>query len=244
LNVAAAVKIPEAHAVPAPVLVEVRGIEKSFVLDERTIPVLRGIDLDVGARDIISITGASGAGKSTFLHVIGTLEGATRGRLVFDGVLLSNMSEGALARFRNENIGFVFQFHHLLTEFTALENVMMPAYINRLPDAEARTRAEELLVALGLGERLRHRPAELSGGEQQRVAIARALVMKPRLLLADEPTGNLDAGTAAAIHDLLVESNERFGTAIVVVTHNEELARRMPRRLRMKDGHLQQVDGR
>ncbi|MBI3074508.1 MAG: ABC transporter ATP-binding protein [Deltaproteobacteria bacterium] len=236
--------MPEPHASPANVLVEVRDLEKSFVMERRVIPVLRGIDLDIGARDLLSITGASGAGKSTFLHVVGTLEGATRGKLTFDGVVLSKMNEAALARFRNENIGFVFQFHHLLTEFTALENVMMPAFINRLPEPEARARAEELLVALGLGERLRHRPAELSGGEQQRVAIARALVMKPRLLLADEPTGNLDAGTAAAIHDLLVESNERFGTAIVVVTHNEELARRMPRRLRMKDGRLQQVDGR
>jgi lipoprotein-releasing system ATP-binding protein len=177
-------------------------------------------------------------GKSTLLHVLGTIDVPTAGRIIFDGVDIRRMSAGALARFRNRRIGFVFQFHHLLPEFTALENVMMPGLIERMPRRKAEQRAGELLVAVGLAERITHRPGELSGGEQQRVALARAIMMEPQLILADEPTGNLDSRTGEAILKLFFQINRDSGTTMLVVTHNSELAARMGRQLRMVDGIL------
>jgi lipoprotein-releasing system ATP-binding protein len=222
-----------------PPFVSVRGLAKSFFIDGNEIQVLKGIEVELRAGEMVSIVGASGAGKSTFLHILGTLDSPTGGSVFFDGSDVFRKSRAELAAFRNQTIGFVFQFHHLLPEFTALENVMMPALIRRRPRAEAERWSRELLHVVGLGERLAHKPGELSGGEQQRVALARALVMKPRLVLADEPTGNLDSRTSEGIHDLFHALNERYGITMVVVTHNDALARRMPRRLRMKDGVLE-----
>jgi lipoprotein-releasing system ATP-binding protein len=207
-------------------------------MGDRRLEVLRGVDLDIPEGDLVALTGPSGAGKSTFLHLLGTLDVPTRGRVLFDGEDVFERGEEGLASFRNEVIGFVFQSHHLLPEFTALENVMMPGLIRRVPRAEARRRAAEMLAQVGLGERLEHRPGELSGGEQQRVALARALSLGPRLLLADEPTGNLDPQTAEGIHALLADLNVRMGITAVVVTHNERLAQALPRRLRLLDGRL------
>jgi lipoprotein-releasing system ATP-binding protein len=183
-----------------------------------------------------SVVGASGVGKSTLLQVLGTLDAPTSGSISLDGIDITKMSPARLAEFRNREIGFVFQFHHLLPEFTALENAMMPGLILRLPRADAARRAAALLTRLGLADRLTHRPGELSGGEQQRVALGRALLLRPRLLLADEPTGNLDTKTGREMHDLFVELNREFGMTILIVTHNDELAAKTPRRLRMADG--------
>ncbi|HEY6105703.1 MAG TPA: ABC transporter ATP-binding protein [Anaeromyxobacteraceae bacterium] len=204
----------------------------------RRVEVLRGIDLDIQAGELLALTGPSGAGKSTFLHVVGTLDAPTAGEVRFEGRDVFGRDEEALARFRNEMVGFVFQSHHLLPEFTALENAMMPALIRRVARGEARRRAEEVLGLVGLGERLEHKPGELSGGEQQRVALARALCLEPRLLLADEPTGNLDPQTAEGIHALLSDLNRRLGLTAVVVTHNERLAAALPRRVRLLAGRL------
>lgn len=217
-------------------------ITKTFHHGGRILEVLRGITLTIQAKEMISIVGMSGAGKSTFLHILGTLDRPTSGNLYFEGTDLSTLTSIELASFRNRTIGFVFQFHHLLPEFTALENTMMPALIFRMDRREARERAEEMLSAVGLSERLDHKPSELSGGEQQRVALARALLMRPRLLLTDEPTGNLDRQTGLTIHDLLIDLNRSFGIAMVVVTHNADLANRMPRRLQMIDGQLFDAD--
>jgi lipoprotein-releasing system ATP-binding protein len=200
--------------------------------------VLRGLDLDIDRGELVALTGPSGAGKSTFLHLLGTLDVPTGGTVLFEGEDVFSRGEEGLAAFRNETIGFVFQSHHLLPEFTALENAMMPALIRRVPRAEARRQAAEMLVGVGLGERMEHRPGELSGGEQQRVALARALCLRPRLLLADEPTGNLDPATAEGIHQLLLDLNTRMGITAVVVTHNERLAAALPRRLRLDGGRL------
>jgi lipoprotein-releasing system ATP-binding protein len=196
------------------------------------------VNLTVEAGDMVAIVGASGAGKSTFLHVLGTLDAPTSGRIQIDEQDLTRMDAAKLAAFRNRTIGFVFQFHHLLPEFTAVENVAMPGLIAGLSRPEAERRATALLADVGLSHRLDHRPGELSGGEQQRVALARALLMEPRLLLADEPTGNLDARTGADIHELLVELNRKRGMTMIVVTHNEDLAARMPRRLHMVKGRI------
>jgi lipoprotein-releasing system ATP-binding protein len=185
---------------------------------------------------MVAVVGASGVGKSTFLQILGTLDLPTSGSIKFDGEELTQMSAARLAEFRNRRIGFVFQFHHLLPEFTALENVMMPALIQRMPIATAKKQAGDILARVGLSHRLTHRPSELSGGEQQRVALARAMVLEPSLLLADEPTGNLDRTTGEAIHQLFLELNKERGSTLLVVTHNPELARLMPRRLRMVDG--------
>jgi lipoprotein-releasing system ATP-binding protein len=219
-------------------LVRIEGLTKTYLMGDKRLEVLRGIDLEIAAGELVALTGPSGAGKSTFLHLLGTLDVPTSGRVLVDGDDVFSRGEEGLARLRNETVGFVFQSHHLLPEFTALENAMMPALIRRMPRADARRRAAEVLALVGLGERMEHRPGELSGGEQQRVALARALCLKPRLLLADEPTGNLDPGTAEGIHALLADLNARMGVTAVVVTHNERLAAALPRRLRLEAGRL------
>ena len=201
--------------------------------------MLRGITLTIQQGEMLSVEGASGVGKSTLLHVLGTLDLPTSGKIQFEGQDITRFSPAALDEFRGQRIGFVFQFHHLLPEFTALENVMMPALIQRTPRREARQRAADLLARVGLGHRLTHRPGQLSGGEQQRVALVRALVMRPRLLLADEPTGNLDTKTSEEMHALFFDFNREFGTTMLVVTHNPDLAASMPRRIRMIDGRLE-----
>jgi lipoprotein-releasing system ATP-binding protein len=217
-------------------LLEGRGLHKSYWLGEKEIHVLRGASFALRAGEMASLVGPSGVGKSTFLHVVGTLDPPTAGHVLYDGQDAFEMGEEPLARFRNRNIGFVFQFHYLLPEFTALDNAAMPALISRFPRDEAARVAHEMLELVGLGHRLDHRPGELSGGEQQRVALARALVLKPRLLLADEPTGNLDEATGEGIYQLLFDLNRRLGIAAIVVTHNPRLAERMPRRLRLHEG--------
>ncbi|MBI5509150.1 MAG: ABC transporter ATP-binding protein [Deltaproteobacteria bacterium] len=204
------------------------------------IDVLAGASLDLMQGDMISVTGASGAGKSTLLHLIGTLDTPDKGTIHYHGRDLFALSSAELADFRNRELGFVFQFHHLLPEFTALENVMMPALIRRTPRAEAQTAATRVLAEVGLSHRLEHRPGELSGGEQQRVALARALVLNPPLLLADEVTGNLDEKTGEEIHTLLFELNRSRGVTLIVVTHNMSLANRMPRRLLLEGGLLKE----
>jgi lipoprotein-releasing system ATP-binding protein len=202
------------------------------------LPVLRGLSLEVAQGEMLAIVGASGVGKSTLLHVLGTLDRPEGGRLAIAGEETLGLPEARLRAFRNRTLGFVFQFHHLLPEFTALENVMLPALIARLPEAEARQRAETLLAELGLAERGAHRPGALSGGEQQRVAVARALVQSPRALLADEPTGNLDRETGERLHALLRRLNRERGITLVLVTHNDALAATCDRRLRLAEGRL------
>jgi lipoprotein-releasing system ATP-binding protein len=222
----------------AEALVIVEDLHKSFQHMGRTLEVLRGIDLNIQAGQILAIVGPSGAGKSTLLHCIGTLDLPSSGRIRLGKEELTTMSGTRLAAVRNRDIGFVFQFHHLLPEFDALENVMMPGLIQGRPKKEMERRAHALLEEVGLASRVSHRPGELSGGEQQRVAVARALALGPKLLLADEPTGNLDTATSDAIHDLFFQINKEHGTTIVVVTHNPLFAERMPRVVRMKDGRV------
>jgi lipoprotein-releasing system ATP-binding protein len=200
--------------------------------------VLDGIDLDIQQGEMLAVVGASGVGKSTFLHILGGLDRPTSGSVLFGDVDVFSLDANKLARFRNERVGFVFQFHHLLPEFSALENVMMPALIRRAGRGEAAEAASGILREVGLGGRLHHRPGELSGGEQQRVAVARALILKPDIVLADEPTGNLDTHTGEAVHDLLLSINKQKGTTFVIVTHNDKLAVRAHRVLRMAEGRL------
>jgi lipoprotein-releasing system ATP-binding protein len=219
-------------------LVRVRGLYKSFKHMGNVLEVLKGIDLEIQAGELLSIVGASGAGKSTLLHCIGTLDLPTAGQIVLDGVELTTLSGPKLARVRNQSIGFVFQFHHLLPEFDALENVMMPGLIRGDSRKQMEQRAKDLLSEVGLSHRMTHRPGEMSGGEQQRVAVARALALEPKLLLADEPTGNLDTATSDAIHDLFFDINRKHQTTIVVVTHNPSFAQRMPRVVSMSDGKV------
>jgi lipoprotein-releasing system ATP-binding protein len=219
-------------------LLVAKDLHKAYEKEGGVIHVLTGADLVVSAGETVSIVGASGAGKSTLLHVLGTLDTPDRGQLSYAGRDLSTLSSAELADFRNRTMGFVFQFHHLLTEFSALENVMMPALIRRMPRRAAEKRAQQALGDVGLAHRLHHKPGELSGGEQQRVALARALVLEPPLVLADEVTGNLDEKTGEEIHNLLVEINRTQHTTIVVVTHNRRLADRMHRRLLLEDGIL------
>ena len=216
--------------------IEMTNLCKEYPHGDHTVPVLRDVDLELEAGDMVAIVGASGVGKSTLLHVLGTLDLPTSGSIRFNGEEITEMGPARLAEFRNKEIGFVFQFHHLLPEFSALENVMMPALIQRVPRAEAAHRARNILGRVGLARRLTHKPSELSGGEQQRVALARAMVLGPSLLLADEPTGNLDKRTGEEIHELFVELNRERGSTLLVVTHNRELAEMMPRCLRMLDG--------
>jgi lipoprotein-releasing system ATP-binding protein len=219
-------------------LVQVRDLHKSFQHMGNVLEVLKGIDLTIGAGEILSIVGASGAGKSTLLHCIGTLDLPTSGSITLDGIELTTLSGPKLARVRNQSIGFVFQFHHLLPEFDAVENVMMPGLIRGDSRKRMEARARTLLDEVGLSHRLRHRPGEMSGGEQQRVAIARALTLEPKLLLADEPTGNLDSATSDSIHDLFFQINRTHSTTIVVVTHNPSFAQSMPRVVSMSDGRI------
>jgi lipoprotein-releasing system ATP-binding protein len=222
-------------------LVEIKQLTKTYLHEGKQIEVLKGLNLEVRRGEMCALIGESGAGKSTFLHVVGTLDAPTTGTISINGKDVTGLSSKALSAFRNRTIGFVFQFHHLLPEFTALENTMMPGLIRRLNRQDLVEQGKQMLEEVGLGERLNHKPGELSGGEQQRVALARALVMRPSLLLADEPTGNLDGRTSAAIHDLFFEMNERYDTTMILVTHNPSLARRMPRMLRLEDGVVRDV---
>ncbi len=228
-----------AHVQTEHPLVHIEGLHKSFEHMGRTLEVLRGIDLTINQGEVMSIVGPSGAGKSTLLHCLGTLDLPTKGKLTLAGEELTTMNSRRLAAVRNRDIGFVFQFHHLLPEFTALENVMMPGLIQGLSRSSLKKQAEALLEEVGVLSRASHRPGEMSGGEQQRVAVARALVLNPRLLLADEPTGNLDSATGNAVHDLFFEINRRHNTSIVVVTHNPGFAESMPRVVRLKDGQVE-----
>ncbi|NUQ73718.1 MAG: ABC transporter ATP-binding protein [Polyangiaceae bacterium] len=220
-------------------LVVVEDLRKTFVHMGRELHVLRGIDLTIEQGEVVAIVGASGAGKSTLLHCIGTLDLPTSGKIRLGQDDLTGLSSSKLAAIRNRTIGFVFQFHHLLPEFNALENVMMPGLIQGRSRKDMEGPARDLLAEVGLKERVTHRPGELSGGEQQRVALARALVLSPKLILADEPTGNLDSNTSGAIHDLFFEVNQKHGTTIVVVTHNPGFAQSMPRVVTMRDGRIE-----
>ena len=229
-----------------PTVVETRDLHRSFADVEgdgrKEIHVLRGVDLAIRSGQTVSIVGPSGAGKSTLLHLLGGLDRPSSGTVLLGGRDLATLADEAVAELRNRHVGFVFQFHHLLRDFSALENVMMPQRIAGVEEEGARRKARELLEQVGLGERAGHRPRELSGGEQQRVAVARALVNEPPLLLADEPSGNLDIDTSERLHDLLFELVEDHGSALVLVTHNLELAGRATRRLRLSEGSLRPVE--
>lgn len=216
-------------------MIEIKGIKKSF----GKLEVLKGIDLNIGKGEVVSIVGPSGAGKTTLLQIIGTLDSADSGSIIIDGTDVSKLNKKKLADFRNKHIGFVFQFHQLLPEFTAIENVMIPAFISGMSKKEAKKRAEELLVFLGLTERAQHKPNELSGGEKQRVAVARALVNNPAIILADEPSGSLDTKNKEELHQLFFELRDKFGQTFVIVTHDEQLASTTDRTIKMKDGMLE-----
>jgi lipoprotein-releasing system ATP-binding protein len=224
---------------PRKELVRVEKLTKRFLHEGNEVEILKGIDLTIGAGEMLCIVGASGAGKSTLLHILGTLDLPTSGRIVFEGQDVTRYTSAGLAQFRNRHLGFVFQFHHLLPEFNALENVMMPGLIRGAPRAAIEKAAKALLDEVGLSHRLTHRPGELSGGEQQRVALARALVMEPKLVLADEPTGNLDSKTSDAMNELFFDLNRRRGTTFLVVTHSRDLAGVMPRVVTMRDGRIE-----
>lgn len=215
-------------------MIKASNIRKSF----GSLEVLKGISLEVSKGEVVAIVGASGAGKTTLLQILGTLSAADSGTLAIDGKEVSGLSDKALSRFRNEHIGFVFQFHHLLPEFTALENVCIPAFIAHRKREEVEAKARELLDMMGLGERLEHKPAQLSGGEQQRVAIARALINNPSVLLADEPSGNLDTRNRDEIHRLFFELRDKLGQTIIIVTHDEGLASMADRKITMSDGEI------
>ncbi|MFM7309367.1 MAG: ABC transporter ATP-binding protein [Flavobacteriales bacterium] len=215
-------------------MIQARGITKTY----GDLQVLKGVDLDIQAREVISIVGSSGAGKSTLLHILGTLDLPDEGSLSFNQQLIQSWSRKQLASFRNKHIGFIFQFHNLLPEFSAIENVSIPGFIGGQSSTEARDRAKELLSFLGLEERMHHKPNQLSGGEQQRVAVARALMNQPDVVLADEPSGNLDSKNARELHELFFKLRDSYGQSFVIVTHNEELAGMADRTLVMKDGRL------
>lgn len=219
-------------------MITVSHLHKSFPMGEQTVSVLKGINLTIARGELIAVIGASGAGKSTLLHILGLLDRPTTGRVSFEEQDLFQLSESAQAEFRNTRIGFVFQFHHLLPEFTALENACMPALIQRRQPHEVEAEATALLREVGLGARLHHKPGELSGGEQQRVAVARALLQKPDLVLADEPTGNLDTHTGEALFALMREMNKARGTTFVIVTHNDKLSSQADRIVHMQDGQI------
>ena len=223
-------------------LIRAIQVHKSFVTNGNRIDVLQGVDLDFHVGEMVAIVGASGVGKSTLLHVLGTIERPDAGEILFSGESVFAYDDENLAAFRNQTIGFVFQFHHLLPEFNALENTMMPALIKGVNATEAGDRAEAILTRVGLDHRLKHHVGELSGGEQQRVAVARALILKPAILLADEPTGNLDARTGESIHELLISLNREDGITAVVVTHNMTLAEKLTRRVTLLDGKAFPMD--
>jgi lipoprotein-releasing system ATP-binding protein len=218
---------------------ETEHLEKSYSLGKLPVPVLKGIDLSIELGERIAVVGPSGVGKSTLLHLLGALDKPTAGEVRLDGKTFSTMRPEELAALRNREIGFVFQFHHLLPEFTALENVLMPALMNHRNDREAaEARAVELLTKVGLAHRLHHRPGELSGGEQQRVAVARSLTNRPRLLLCDEPSGNLDGEAATSLHRLLLDLSQSENITLIIATHNRELADQMTRTIRLRDGKV------
>lgn len=225
---------------PPPVVLRARGIRKAFHSGDAELEVLRGVDLDLRRGELVAITGASGVGKSTLLHILGTLDRPTSGSLEVRSRDVLALGEEALADFRNRHIGFVFQFHNLLPEFTALENVLMPTHIAASPPPAARDKAAELLERVGLGQRLSHRPGELSGGECQRVAVVRALVMQPDIVLADEPSGNLDAAASDRLHELIVELSRAEGQTFLVMTHDVDLAQRLDRTAHLERGELHQ----
>ncbi len=216
-------------------MLRARNIQKKY----GQLQVLKGVDIDIQKGEIVSIVGSSGAGKSTFLHILGTLDKANEGEIFLENKRVDQLKGRALAAFRNKHIGFIFQFHHLLPEFTALENVCIPAWIGGKQKQVAEQRAQELLNILGLKDRMKHKPMELSGGEQQRVAVARSLINNPSIIMADEPTGNLDSKNAKELHELFLELRSTFQQTFLIVTHNEELAIMSDRVLHMKDGKMQ-----
>jgi len=216
--------------------ITIESLSKSYIQGSRRVEALRGINLRFGPGESVAVVGASGAGKTTLLHILGTIDRPSEGRVLYDGEDVFALRERDRARFRNRTIGFVFQFHHLLPEFTALENTMMPALIHGMPIEEAKVRAERLMDQVGLLGRTTHKPGELSGGEQQRVAVARALIMEPEILLADEPTGNLDRETGGGVFRLILQMHEEKKITTIIVTHNEEIAERLPRQIRLVDG--------
>lgn len=215
-------------------MIQAKNIHKSY----ENLPVLKGVDLTIGKGEVVCIVGKSGAGKSTLLHILGTLDKADKGNVNIDGSDVESLGPKALAAFRNQKIGFIFQFHHLLPEFTALENVCIPAFINGTQEQKARSRAMELLDYLGLSERISHKPTQLSGGEQQRVAVARSLMNNPSVIFADEPTGNLDSASSQELHQLIFQLRQDFNQTFLIVTHNRELAEMSDRTVTMRDGLL------
>lgn len=222
-------------------MIEIKELSKFFILDGTRIEVLRNLNLTIAQGESVAILGASGAGKSTLLHILGTLDHPSAGALLYRGADVFRWNERKLAQFRNSKMGFVFQFHHLLPEFTSLENTIMPALVSGMSKQKALAKAEIILNDVGLGGRMAHKPGELSGGEQQRVAVARALMMGPEVLLADEPTGNLDTETGEKIEDVLLDLNRTKGITLIVVTHNQALAQRMSRSIGLKDGKIQSL---
>jgi ABC-type lipoprotein export system ATPase subunit len=223
-------------------LLSARAVTKSYAMGKRTLEVLRGVDLEVARGDFLALRGASGAGKSTLLHLLGGLDSANAGEIWFDGKNVEALSARELAQFRNGKVGFIFQAYHLLPELDALENVCLPARMARVPAAAAEARGRELLARVGLGERVDHKPYELSGGEQQRVAIARAMINQPELILADEPTGNLDSHTGGEIIELLIKLRADKNTTLIIATHDADVAARAPRVLHLVDGQIEQAE--
>ena len=219
-------------------MIRVENLNKTFLKDGLKIEVLKGLNFHIATGESLAVVGVSGSGKSTLIHILGTLDHPTSGTVLFDGVDVFTWPEQRLSSFRNQKIGFVFQFHNLLPEFNALENTMMPALIRRVSKPEARRKAEAILNEVGLGDRMTHKPGELSGGEQQRVAIARALILEPEILLADEPTGNLDTETGKKIEEILITLNKTKRITLIVVTHNESLACRMSQQIGLRDGRI------